>query len=130
VAVVSDRIEVRYAPTQPVIDAWAQLSGDHNPLHVDPVYAATTRFGGTIAHGHLALAYMQRAMLDLFGRRWLHGGALEGVRFTAPVRPGEEYVVVAQPEDGRRRWTVEVSAMHDRTVCAAGTASLPSEETS
>jgi acyl dehydratase len=117
-------IEIRYAPTQETLYAWAQLSGDHNPLHVDPEYAAKTKFGGTIAHGPLALAHMQRAMIEVLGERWLHGGELRGVRFTAPVRPGCSYVVVARPT-GEREWRVEVRSAQEPTVCATGSAWLP-----
>jgi acyl dehydratase len=124
---MSDRIELHYSPTQRTVDAWAELSGDHNPLHVDPDYAAGTRFGGTIAHGPHTLAYMQRAMVELLGERWLHGGKLEAVRFTAPVRPGHEYRVVAELEAGtgpsEMRWSVRVLTADDK-VCAVGIASL------
>ena len=34
-------------------DRFAALSGDHNPIHVDPDYAAATRFGATVPHGML-----------------------------------------------------------------------------
>lgn len=123
---MTDRVELRYLPTQSTVDAWAELSGDHNPLHVDPDYAAGTRFEGTIAHGPHTLAYMQRAMVELVGDSWLYGGKLDSVRFTAPVRPGEEYRVVAEPEASfptKRRWLVRVLAVDD-TVCAIGSATL------
>jgi acyl dehydratase len=124
---MSDRVELRFSPTQRTVDAWAELSGDRNPLHVDPAYAAGTRFGGTIAHGPHTLAYMQRAMVELLGDSWLYGGKLEAVRFTAPVRPGHDYRVVAEPEPGsapsERRWLVRVLSADD-TLCALGSASL------
>jgi 3-hydroxybutyryl-CoA dehydratase len=127
VAVVIDRVELHYSPTQQTVDAWAELSGDRNPLHVDPDYAAGTSFGSTIAHGPHTLAYMQRAMIEMLGERWLHGGKLEAVRFTAPVRPGHEYRVIAEPEAGtgqsENRWSVRVLAA-DGTICALGSASL------
>ena len=37
--------------TQENFDLFAELSHDDNPIHVDPAFAATTRFGGTVAHG-------------------------------------------------------------------------------
>ena len=37
--------------TQETFNLFAELSHDDNPIHVDPAFAATTRFGGTVAHG-------------------------------------------------------------------------------
>lgn len=37
--------------TQENFNLFAELSHDDNPIHVDPAFAATTRFGGTVAHG-------------------------------------------------------------------------------
>ena len=47
--------------TQAGIDAYAELSGDFNPLHVDPEAAAASEFGGIIAHGPIALHAFFRA---------------------------------------------------------------------
>lgn len=122
---MSSETRVPYVPTQAMLNAWAELSGDHNPLHVSPEYARTTRFGGTIAHGPLGLAYMERVLMELHGEQWLHGGMLENVRFTAPVRPDHEYSVVADPVPGEeRRWNVQIQTT-DGEVCASGIASLP-----
>ena len=46
-----DRVEVERTFTQRDFDDFAQLSGDDNPIHVDPEFAKTTRFGRTLAHG-------------------------------------------------------------------------------
>lgn len=84
-----DRIDpIEKRVTQEVINAWAQVSGDFNPLHVDPEYAKTTRFGGTIAHGHIALGWLTEMMVRWRGVEWLKAGELRGVRFIAPIRPG------------------------------------------
>jgi acyl dehydratase len=40
-----------HLPTQADFDRFAQISGDDNPIHVDPEFAARTRFGRTVAHG-------------------------------------------------------------------------------
>ena len=74
--------------TQEKITRYADASGDHNPLHIDPDFAATTQFGGTIAHGMLMIGYISSMMTAAFGRRWLESGRLK-VRFRAPARPGD-----------------------------------------
>jgi acyl dehydratase len=47
-AIVAD-----WTPTQADFDAFAAVSGDDNPIHVDPEFSAHTRFGRTVAHGML-----------------------------------------------------------------------------
>jgi acyl dehydratase len=49
--------------SQSDFDAFARLSGDNNPIHVDPDFASQTRFGKTVAHGAL-LCSVLRAMVD------------------------------------------------------------------
>ena len=66
---------------------WAQISGDFNRLHVDPEFARQTRFGGTIAHGPMSLAFLNELMMECFGRGWAKGGKLLDVRFVTPIRP-------------------------------------------
>ncbi len=72
---------------QAVIDRYAQVSGDHNPLHTDPAFAARSQFGGTVAHGMLLLAYVSETLAQACGRAWLERGRLRA-RFRAPARPG------------------------------------------
>jgi 3-hydroxybutyryl-CoA dehydratase len=74
--------------TQEQIARYAEASGDHNPLHIDPAFAATTQFGGTIAHGMLVLAFVSEMLTFAFGRAWLDSGRLK-IRFRAPARPGD-----------------------------------------
>jgi acyl dehydratase len=87
---VSDWVEV----TQAMIDQFAEATGDHQFIHVDPVRAAQTPFGGTIAHGFLTLSLM-----PMLGAR-ANAPAIEGakmgvnyggnkVRFMQPVRSGK-----------------------------------------
>ena len=61
--------------TQAQLHAYADASGDHNPIHVDPAFAADTPFGGTIAHGMLVLALIGEMMHAAFGDGWLHSAA-------------------------------------------------------
>lgn len=81
------------------IGAYAEASGDHNPIHVDPEFARATPFGGTIAHGMLVLALLGELMHNAHGERWLASGRLK-VRFKAPTRPGD--TVTASGEEAKR----------------------------
>ena len=74
--------------TQEQIDAYAIASGDHNPIHVDPAFAASTPFGGTIAHGMHILALIGELMHENRGDAWVTGGRMK-VRFKAPTHPGD-----------------------------------------
>jgi 3-hydroxybutyryl-CoA dehydratase len=93
------------ALTQEKIDGYARASGDFNPIHVDPAFAAATPFGGTIAHGMLLLAYLSEMLTAAFGRAWLSGGRLK-VRFKGVARPGDTLTVRGKvgrvQEEGRR----------------------------
>ena len=66
------------------VAAYADASGDRNPLHLDPQFAATTQFGGIIAHGMLTLALVSQMLTAAFGRHWLETGQLK-VRFKGPA---------------------------------------------
>ena len=83
--------EVRKTVTQEMIHRYAEVSGDRNPLHIDPDFAATTQFGGTIAHGMLALAFVSEMLTAAFGEAWVSGGRLK-VRFRGAARPGDEVI--------------------------------------
>jgi len=74
--------------TQAKIDRYAASSGDNNPLHTDPEFAATTQFGGTVAHGMLVLAYLSEMLTAALGERWMSAGRMKA-RFRAPARPGD-----------------------------------------
>ena len=74
--------------TQERIEQYAEASGDFNPIHIDPEYAADTQFGGTIAHGMMVAAMVSESMARAFEMDWYKTGRLK-LRFRAPVRPGE-----------------------------------------
>jgi 3-hydroxybutyryl-CoA dehydratase len=94
---------------QAMLNAYADASGDHNPIHIDEAFARTTPMGGTIAHGMLVLSFISQMMTAAFGERWLASGSLD-VRFRAPARPGDSVTARATPQeskDGRLRYAVE-----------------------
>ena len=74
---------------QRLIDAFATLTGDGYFIHVDPVRAAATTLGGTIAHGLLTLALLPRMSYEvcpyLEGARFPLNYGFDRLRFVAPV---------------------------------------------
>jgi acyl dehydratase len=80
--------EVTHLLSQEAIDAYAGLSGDFNPLHVDPGYTAQTSFGGTIAHGPLSLQPMFEALCSWLGRDDLPPGCRVDASFRRAVPSG------------------------------------------
>jgi acyl dehydratase len=118
--------------TQEAIDAFADVTGDHQWIHVDRERAKDTPFGGTIAHGYytLALAPMltgQVMALDGFAMVINYGA--NRVRFPAPVPVGSRVrvtVKVADLEDSRGgaqltlELTFEVEG-GEKPVCVAQT---------
>ena len=77
--------------TQAEVNAYAELSGDRNPVHLDPVFAAGTPFGGTIVHGYLTLSLVVPLMAEVFEVTGMGVGinyGLDRMRFPAPVPVG------------------------------------------
>ena len=95
VAVGDEMPQRRLIVSQQMIDTYAVVSGDRNPLHVDPEFAATTAYGRTIAHGLLTLAIAADAMAEWSKSGWYRGGGLD-IAFVGPVFGGEELTVSAR----------------------------------
>ncbi|HSF95579.1 MAG TPA: MaoC family dehydratase [Thermohalobaculum sp.] len=85
---VSDWLAVGQAQ----IDAFADLCGDHQFIHVDPERAAATPFGGTIAHGFYTLSllthFAQGVRPRIEGTKHSVNYGLDRLRFVAPVKAG------------------------------------------
>ena len=87
---VSDWVEV----TQTMIDTFADATGDHQFIHVDPERAKMTPFGGTIAHGFLTLSLMPLLASKVPDAPQIEGARMgvnyggNKVRFLTPVRSG------------------------------------------
>jgi acyl dehydratase len=74
--------------TQADIDAFAEVTGDHQWIHVDPERAKDTPFGGTIAHGYFTLSLAPRfneQIMKMEGFAMAINYGLNKVRFPAPV---------------------------------------------
>lgn len=87
---VSDWVEV----TQARIDLFAEATGDHQFIHVDPEKAAQGPFGTTVAHGFMSLSMLAGDFLsgggmpEISGAKMLLNYGLNRVRFPSPVRVG------------------------------------------
>jgi acyl dehydratase len=104
--------------SQEQIDAYADASGDHNPIHISPEAARAVGLDGTIAHGMLSMGFLGQLVTD-----WL--ASLSGpegwvsrlrVRFQAMVRPSDTLtchgVLVKGAPEGRQ--LLEVWAENQR----------------
>ena len=70
------------------VRAFAELTGDHNPVHLDEAYAATTRFGRRIAHGMLSASLVSAVIANhLPGRGSVY--LSQTLQFVAPVFLGD-----------------------------------------
>ena len=88
----SNLSELKRLVTQEHINAYAEASGDFNPLHIDPEFAAKTELGGTVAHGMLILAYLSEFMTENFGKNWINSGNISA-RFKGAAYPGDTILV-------------------------------------
>ena len=118
--------------TQADIDKFADVSGDHQWIHVDVERAKTdSPFGTTIAHGNLTLSMVDGFRDQLFRSEGFKMGVNYGwnrIRFPAPVPSGTriraslETVSVDEVGDGWyqlvQRWTVEAEG-NEKPVCVA-----------
>jgi acyl dehydratase len=87
-------VTVRRVVTQADFDRFARLSGDDNPIHVDPVFAAGTRFGRTLAHGMFLFSLLLQTI-----RAELVPGAVEREQdlvFPGPVFAGDELTIAVE----------------------------------
>jgi 3-hydroxybutyryl-CoA dehydratase len=101
------------------IVAFADISGDRNPVHLDAEYAATTIFKERIAHGMLSAAYISA----VFGMKLPGPGAIyisQTLNFKAPVKIGDTVVAAVKvielvPEKRRARFEC-VCSVNDKPV--------------
>ena len=91
---------------QHAIEQFAEATGDHQWIHVDPERAAAGPFGGTVAHGYLSLSLLPVLMsevLEVTGARMGVNYGTEKIRFTAPVPSGSAVRLHARLLSAERR---------------------------
>jgi acyl dehydratase len=117
--------------TQEQIDAFAELTGDRQWIHVDVERASSeSPYGGTVAHGFLTLSLVPGLRAEAFaasGYRWTVNYGLDRVRFPAPVPAGSRIrarfrVLSVEEVPGGERAVVEATVERDgseKPVCVA-----------
>ncbi|PLS21869.1 MaoC family dehydratase [Neptunicoccus cionae] len=106
------------------IAMFAELSTDHNPVHLNDAYAKDTMFGGRIAHGMLSASLISAVI----GEQLPGHGTIymkQDLKFTAPVRPDANVtatVTVAAIDAAKRRVTLECVCTVGDTVVLKGEA--------
>lgn len=108
------------AVDQAMIDTFADLTGDHQFIHVDPERARTTPFGTTIAHGFLTLSLMgglaTEVMPQLAGAKLSINYGFDRLRFVAPVRSGGRVRTVLGLKAFDTERTDFVECLYDATL--------------
>ena len=121
--------------TQADIQAFALVSGDVNPAHVDPAYAEGTRFHGVIAHGMWGGALIS----SVLGTQFPGPGTIyveQTLRFLRPVRVGDTLTVVltvVSNEDYQRRVVLDCSVVNqtgEQVIGGLATVIAPSHKVS
>lgn len=118
----SQGVAMEWTPTQAEFDRFAALSGDTNPIHVDPDFSARTRFGRTVSHGML----LYTKVFGLIRRTWPDAGhAAQTLMFPHPAYAGEPLTITIVPEaDTPGRLAIEVRRKADGTPVLTATCEL------
>jgi acyl dehydratase len=121
--------------TQAQVSAFADATGDHQWIHVDPQRAASGPFGKTIAHGYLTLAMLPVLVSEIYRIENLTMAVnygLDRLRFPSPVPTGSRIRAGATLREVKEtslgqlaysRVTVEVEG-HEKAACVADTVTL------
>lgn len=110
--------------TQDDFDAFAALSGDDNPIHVDPAFSARTSFGRTVSHGMLLYTILRGLAEKLApGARQVS----QELKFPAPAYAGEPIrfeAHVAREDGARRSIVMRAARLGDGAAVCEGTCEM------
>ncbi|PZR57431.1 MAG: enoyl-CoA hydratase [Candidatus Meridianibacter frigidus] len=119
------------------VEKFAQVSGDDNPVHLDPAFAAASRFKGRIAHGLLSASYISAVL----GSKLPGPGTIylsQSITFKAPVYLGDRItarVIVLNYRPDKQILTLRtecvnqngVTVLEGQAVCLTSDVSQPEE---
>ncbi len=118
-------IQEDHTPTQTDFDRFARISGDDNPIHVDPAFAARTRFGRTVAHG----MFLSSVLWSMIHRHLPQAGRqlAQELKFPNPAFAGEALRFAVTVEDhsaARVALSFSVTRIADGAVTCEGNAAF------
>lgn len=113
---VGDSAETTRTIEQADVDAFAKVTRDRNPVHLDEAFAQQTRFGRRIAHGMLTASLISSVLANqLPGEGSVYLG--QTLQFVAPVFPGDEVtarVTVTEVRENRPIMKLETTCVNQR----------------
>jgi len=121
---VGDTFSVSRTITAADVQGFADVTGDDNPLHLDPEYARQSRFGEPVVHGVLVLGIVSKVL----GRDFPGHGSIAvsmSVKFLRPVPVGSEITVevkIAEKIEARKHVRAHISAYLGKKMCVGGEA--------
>lgn len=116
----TDHWTARWVPTQADFDAFAELSGDDNPIHVDADFSARTRFGRTVSHGMLLYSRLWALLRQRYPE---HRHAVQALMFPNPAYAEEELELAFAPGEAGEV-AITVSRVADGAPVLVGQCSL------
>ena len=115
-----------WVPAQADFDLFAELSGDDNPIHVDPDFSARTRFGRTVSHGMLLYARLWAMICD---RHPSARAASQALMFPAPSFADEPLRLTVEPKpDAPDRLMMSIARASDGEMTLIGECRLTSND--
>lgn len=123
---VGDSISFDVQVTDQMVRQFADLSGDHNPIHLDDEYAAKTRFKRRIAHGMICGALISRVLAEKLGSGGIY--LAQSMKFIHPVFINDTVTVVLTVlamRDSKGIATIETICKNQNgDICVKGEATI------
>lgn len=125
---IGDQYQTDFIITQEMVNEFAELSGDKNPLHLDPEFAAETPFKQPIVHGIFSVSIISKIM----GTEFPGAGSVyldQQFQFKRPVYPDREYyakIELISIEEGRHKgvFTTQIYSKDRNKIAVDGKATV------
>jgi 3-hydroxybutyryl-CoA dehydratase len=109
---IGDEFRHKFSYTQEDVDVYAKISGDNNPLHIDPQAGKESIFGRNVIHGFLGVSVFTK----IFGSLWYAEGSVylsQNTKWLRPMFTDQEYEAVVKvkeifPEKNRVTYECQV----------------------